>query len=410
MCQDHRHDQQLEEKAQRLQSVVEEKSLQSHGMLPMFLRSTDYRLPTAEDYEAMAPHRHLLGKTETELGLPPMHVWRAWENTSADTGRYLAAVSYQYRCTGSPAVLDMCRRTLSALKHIYDIGAEFDEPGFLCKPYGGVATNQTSGDQLQCVTMGLDAYRRVAGPEDERTIAEMFTGLADYQIRHGYRPKPGGYFAHTWGPIDWSKAQWSYALIYTPVLHHAWLSTGDAQYLKQIDRWYAACGVENTAPEPRGVVRFYPAFRMLYLPGLMMELDPRHHTLWRSFMVDVFRRCSPSVLPDGTAYWGGTYNTDTGEIVPQDPGWFGRPARTGRVSLFAWGCVNAQRWLPDEDMVAVAKIILQGLDLETFRFVMPADPEGRLPPNWRTEGELLDHDCLVGWLLAYWEGRWRGYW
>ena len=120
-----------------------------------------------------------------------MHVWRAWENTSANTGYYLGAMSYRYRCTRDPDVLAICRRTLAALKHIYDMGAEFDEPGFLTKPYGGVATTQTSGDQLQCVTVGLAAYRHIAGPEDTRTIDEMFTGFADYEIRQGYWPKAG---------------------------------------------------------------------------------------------------------------------------------------------------------------------------------------------------------------------------
>ena len=41
---------------------------------------------------------------------------------------------------------------------------------------------------------------------------------------------------------------------------------------------------------------------------------------------------------------------------------------------------------------------------------MSIDPEEELPPNWKIEGELLDHDSLVSWLWMYWEGRFRGYW
>ena len=95
-----------------------------------------------------------------------MHVWRAWEDTAADTGFYLAALSWQYRCTADPLALRRCRRTLRALKTVYDLGAQAMEPGFLCKPYGGKASNQTSPDQLQCVASGLDAYRRIAGIHD----------------------------------------------------------------------------------------------------------------------------------------------------------------------------------------------------------------------------------------------------
>jgi len=56
--------------------------------------------------KGLAPHRHLRGKTEAEVGIAPMHVWRAWEDTSADTGYYLGAMSYRYRCSGDAATID----------------------------------------------------------------------------------------------------------------------------------------------------------------------------------------------------------------------------------------------------------------------------------------------------------------
>ena len=49
----------LERKALRIQAMVEEHTLQEHGMVPMFVRATDYQFPTAEDYRGMAPHRAL---------------------------------------------------------------------------------------------------------------------------------------------------------------------------------------------------------------------------------------------------------------------------------------------------------------------------------------------------------------
>ena len=400
----------LERKAIRIQSGVEEHTLQEHGMVPMFVRADDYQLPTAEDYVGMAPHRLLLGKTEAELGMPPMHVWRAWENTPTDTSFYLGAMTYRYRCTGDAQVLAICRRTLGALKHIYDMGAEFDEPGFLTKPYGGVATNQTSGDQLQCVTVGLNAYRHVASAEDAAIIDEMFVGFADYQIRHGYRPKPGGHFAHTWEPWDWSKGDWSHALLYVPALYHAWLAAGESRYLDQIQRWYRACESDTKWLGGEEGLSWGSPSRMLYLPSLMMEIDPSQHDKWRRFMSYVFRTMAPSVLPDGTAYSACAKDTETGQMKAVDLGWGGGPTRTGRISAFGWGCVNAQRWLPDEDMTGVARRILEGLDLDTFRFIMAAGPGRELPPDWRIEGELIDHTSLTGWLWMYWEGRWRGYW
>ena len=402
----------LEHKAFRIQAVVEEHTLQQHGMLPMFVRASDFQLPTAPDYAGMAPHRHLKGKTEEEVGIAPMHIWRAWEDTSADTGFYLGAMSYRYRCTGAAADLAVCRRTLGALKYIYDIGAESEEPGFLTKPYGGVASTQTSGDQLQSVTMGLDAYRRIACGEDAATIDAMFVGFADYQMRRQYAPKQGSYFALLFEPRDWISGSWGRALIYLPVLFAAWRATGDGKFVGEIERLYRCCESDDScSPEPGE--RVSSGGKGLYLPSLMMELDPWHHQRWRDMMMGSFRTSAHAILPDGTGYTAGRNDPQTGTVVPVASRWGGgtaRTARTGRYSSFGFGCVNAQRWLPEEDAVGVARVILENLDLDTFRFIMPAEPGGQLDHDWRPEGKLLDHDSLVGWLYMYWEGRWRGYW
>jgi len=403
-------DSQLREKARRIQALVETKTLQAHGMVAMFVRATDFALPTAADYATMAPHRHMRGKKEADLGLPPMHVWRAWENTTSNTGFYLAALAFQFRATGDPEALQRARRTFGAVKYIYDLGAT-DERGFICKPYGGDYNRQSSSDQIQCLLMGLEAYRHIASAADRAVLDEMFRTIADLQIKHHYYPKHG-YFGTptTREHIEDNKRKWSIAAIFVPLLHRAWVATGDAKYLQEIDGWYARCDVNRIIPVPAGTVRGSPAARMLYLPGLMMELDPRQHRLWRGLMLERFRVMRTGVLPDGTMYSGWTHDYVTGETKPTSPGFGGGPTRTGRSSIFAWGCVTAQQWFPDEQMAATARKILEGLDLNTFRFILPATPGDTLPADWKTEGELLDHDSLVGWLLAYWEGVWRGFW
>ena len=67
-------EQELEWKALRIQAILEEETLQIHGLVPMLVRASDYQLPTAEDYAGAYQHRHLRGRTEADLGLPPMHV------------------------------------------------------------------------------------------------------------------------------------------------------------------------------------------------------------------------------------------------------------------------------------------------------------------------------------------------
>ena len=90
-------DRELAAKAIRIQAVVEDKVVQDHGMVPMLVRANNYQLPSEDDYRGAYRHRHLLGKTEAEVGIAPMHVWRAWENTPTDTAWYLGAMSYRYR-------------------------------------------------------------------------------------------------------------------------------------------------------------------------------------------------------------------------------------------------------------------------------------------------------------------------
>ena len=83
----------------------------------------------------------------------------------------------------------------------------------------------------------------------------MFQGFADFQIRHDYY-HPGTYFAvplrpryRLWGP-DWRPGTkpWSIGIIYVTLMFHAWRVGGDPEYLRQIERWYAGCGLDNSHP------------------------------------------------------------------------------------------------------------------------------------------------------------------
>ena len=412
----------LEEKAKRIQAVVEEKTLQVHGLLPMFVRATDFQLPTAQDYAGAAPHPRMLGKTEAELDMPPLHVWRAWEGTTAYTAYYLAAMAYQYRCTANPQALAICRRTLGALNYVYNLGVENGEPGFICKPYGGIYNKQTSTDKG--FTVGLEAYQGIAPPEDRALIDEMIRNCADEHIKDGAMAKYG-FLGYPRKELEFStgKENWTSAFFYLPSLYLAWRATGDAKYLRQVQRWYDACDVSMRWPLPQGQTKGYFAFVNIYLPSLLMEMDPAHHELWRSRMLSVFRLSRPGLLPDGTSYVSWIHNPDTGQTTPTASGDVGvkpkpyedilakrGPVRTGRFVSFARAYVSAQRWFPDENMAELARVVLERLDMDTFRLILPVSDDRPLPKPWQAESQFLDLDCVTAWLWTYWEGRWRGYW
>jgi hypothetical protein len=326
-------------------------------------------------------------------------------------------MAYQYRTTGDPAVLAICRRTLAALKYIYMLGVEKGEPGFLCKPYGGKYSNQTSLDQVQCVTWGLAAYRPLAPPADVADIDRMTGDFARFLMRHDYYP-PSGYFGRSADELrsrtDYARLNWTRAVIVLPVLNLAWYGTGDDQFVKEINRWYEACGEEKIPPLSKKEFTgkgFGDRPRNIYLSSLLMEMDPTRYEQWRARMKNYYVQDRNGILADGTWPTAWVFDRKTEQLKPQEfASVGGGVGRTGRSAIFAMACVSAQRWLPDEDMQEVARKILEGLDEDTFRFIMPLDEEHPLPQEWQVESKMLDGDSLTAWLCAYWEGRYRGYW
>ena len=145
------------------------------------------------------------------------------------------------------------------------------------------------------------------------------------------------------------------------MLFAAWRATGDGKFVEEIERLYRCCESDDScSPEPGE--RVSSGGKGLYLPSLMMELDPWHHQRWRDMMMGSFRTSAHAILPDGTGYTAGRNDTQTGTVVPVAARWGGgtaRTARTGRYSSFGFGCVNAQRWLPEEDAVGVARTTLR---------------------------------------------------
>ena len=296
-------------------------------------------------------------------------------------------------------------------------GSRNGERGYMCKPYGGVYSNQSSGDQVQCILVGLAAYRSISPPEDLAVIDEILVDMAEFDIKWEY-VSPHGYFGYTYESLvksilgeNWINAGWSYAIIHTPLLYLAWQATGDPKYLREIERWYEACDTGVRFERPTGKLTGGIGWRALYLPALLMCFDPANHELWRSLMLQTYDMLRTGVLDNGTSPYQWTCDMESGEreILPATL-WGAGPATTGRSGIFARACVAAQPWFRDEDMASTARHILENLDLDTFRFVMPMEENQPVPSEWKVETRLLDMDSLTGWLWGYWEGRWRGYW
>jgi hypothetical protein len=323
-------------------------------------------------------------------------------------------MAYQYRVTGDPEVLAICRRTFAALKYIYTLPIEKGEKGFLCKPYGGQYSNQGGRDQLQCVTWGLIAYRPIAPPQDLVDLDTMTRDFADFALKVP-NVSPHGYFGRSAGEYrqQWRSDAWDRAISFLPLMYLAWQGTGDDRYATEIQRWYDDCANDSSFvyATDKFSTSGFGGKRNFYLPSFLMEVKPSHRELWRRTMLSHYKQGRTGLLADGTWPTSWAYDSETRKMTPKKNEQYSYGyARTGRSALFAHACVTAQRWFPEEDMIGDARHILENLDEDTFRFVMPFDDQHPLPAEWVVESRMLDGDSLTGWLCAYWEGRSRGYW
>ncbi len=90
------------------------------------------------------------------------------------------------------------------------------------------------------------------------------------------------------------------------MLFAAWRATGDGKFVEEIERLYRCCESDDScSPEPGE--RVSSGGKGLYLPSLMMELDPWHHQRWRDMMRAHFARpltpscpMAPVIRRDGT--------------------------------------------------------------------------------------------------------------
>ena len=109
------------------------------------------------------------------------------------------------------------------------------------------------------------------------------------------------------------------------MLFAAWRATGDGKFVEEIERLYRCCESDDScSPEPGE--RVSSGGKGLYLPSLMMELDPWHHQRWRDMMMGSFRTSAHAILPDGTGYTAGRNDPQTGTVVPVAARWGDLPA------------------------------------------------------------------------------------
>jgi hypothetical protein len=413
----------LEQKAKQIEQFVEERLVDSFGVIYASIHE-DTLLPWTEaDIKPSDDYLLVEGFTTSEM--------LNYENSGMTTGAYLAAQSYCYRVTADPMALKRAARSFRGLCHIYDIGRELQE-GYFPKTYGGRFSTEISSDQYLYAIKGMMAYLGVAPPEDEAAIRRMIPKMVDFWIERNYRHD---YF----GILD---MQWPLGR-FPSLLLAAYAVSGDEKYRAEAERLNREHQVYLLPADSQILTRvkantpFSELEQQLgnaYLSPMIhectamdvMELDEclQHSD---SYQADWLRSMSMSwqegklaLVEGGLARFWTLYNPATGEASAPAPQYIGNESDiewslmhwlsgvlSSRTSMLARVGVHVAKWLPEENAAATVQQLLTELPFEQMRHYVYTDKRD-LPERYRFLAKQVDSDTITNWLWAYWQGRHEG--
>lgn len=147
------------------------------------------------------------------------------ENSITTSGSHLAAQSIRFQASGSAEALAAAREAYRSLRTIYQFGIENGVAGFMGKPFHFEYSIHTTGDQYLHTIWGLWEFYEIASPEERREIRDMFTTMADYQIRVDYQifNRSSGDWNNRLDPTD-------YNAIMAALVAAAYKMSGDTKY------------------------------------------------------------------------------------------------------------------------------------------------------------------------------------
>ncbi|HMO57136.1 MAG TPA: hypothetical protein PKC19_07265 [Roseiflexaceae bacterium] len=108
------------------------------------------------------------------------------ENSPWVSGIFLWSQCLRYRATGDEQALAYAATAFHSLDTIFALAEAAGEPGFLCKPYDWQLSQETSPDQYIAATLGMWAYREIAGRDVRQRIDAMLPAMADWWRERDY--------------------------------------------------------------------------------------------------------------------------------------------------------------------------------------------------------------------------------
>ena len=424
----------LRAKAERLHQVLEEQFYDAQGLMYAYL---DARTRKPFTPEAIA------GYPLKFPGAPPLEQWFSHENTPMVVGNYLSALAARARVEPGGETDAMLERAMGCVREVSRLGASVREPGWLCKPYGGKASHESTNDQYGGVIAGLRELARLAPgtipPPLRDEARRLALALCDYWVRHDYVCSYCGKLNHRWmGPTQWGLV----TMAFVRVAHEL---GGDEMYAREAER---LCRDERCdRPRPRsgnflhGIlsdrphvgVRRIAAYHFLVVDYLDILLDawPQRRDHWLVLLRAFWTQdVNMGIDEDGLQF--GCYEVDTrtnswNPIEPQylfSPGvtretvsflhhhWVGKFKSGTTTSHVPSAAVLVGHRIPQwrDQCRELALRILSALDED--RMTMTIDPRG--DQESREAGpvrvNMFDGRAPAQWLRAYWHGRGLGWW
>lgn len=363
-------------------------------------------------------------------GRPPLAQWISHENTPMVAGHYLSALCEENAFAENESRIS---RLFSSIRHLVGISETSSTPGWLCKPYGGRPSRESSCDQYGAVLAGLRKLALLKTHPESAEAGTLIVRLTDYWMQHDYRCPYHGNSNHRWmGAHQWGLVTMGFVRI-------AYEITGDETYARECERLCHKEGCDQpksrsgaflrpvSANQPLLGLRKLSAFHHLVVEFLEILLTawPEREAHWLELLEEFWANdVRPGLGENGFLH--ATYFVDLRDnswrvpppqLLGEADGlphhrWVGG-CLSGSLSCFAAAsAVRVGQALPHrrEECRKLAERVLHAVDHEDMTLII--DPDGcQEHPAFRNVRTLMwDGRAPAQWLQAYWQGRSLRWW
>jgi len=197
------------------------------------------------------------------------------ENSAWNSGIFLWSQSLRYQATGDEQALEYAAKAFHSIDYIFKLTEAAGHRGYLCKPYDGQVSKETSPDQYFAVANGLWNYRSIAPKAAKERIDFLLPAMIDWWRERKYTIT---FFDMEFPATD--SNEWHNPSM-TAMNLMAYLITGDMKYQKEALR---LVGLGGTLPtyydmERDRLRRTGTVYQDYYLPGYLYDESRRDYVI-----------------------------------------------------------------------------------------------------------------------------------